>query len=77
MKFNPSCPDLRPRERAKSNFYFQTSLRCLKRLYEGLKGLQKPFQAPQRRVEIKIKVNFILLQLSEMRESERIKQKNQ
>ena len=35
------------------NFYFHTSLRCLKRFYEGLKGL-KPFEAPQRRVKIKI-----------------------
>ena len=34
------------------NFYFHTSLWCLKRFYEGLKGLH--FEAPQRSVEIKI-----------------------
>ena len=39
------------------NFYFHTSLWCLKRFYEGLKGL-KPFEAPQRSVKMKIKLNF-------------------
>ena len=34
------------------NFYFHTSLWCLKRFYEGV------FQAPQRIVKIKIQVNF-------------------
>ena len=33
------------------NFYFHTSLRCLKRFYEGL---HKTFEAPQRSVKIEI-----------------------
>ena len=47
---NPSRPNLGRREKIKLNLYFRTSLRCLKRFYEGLKGLQ----APQRRMKIKI-----------------------
>ena len=41
--FNPSCPNPGRREKIKLNFYFHTSLRCLKRFYEGLKGLHKTF----------------------------------
>ena len=33
--FNPSRPNPRRREKIKLNFYFQTSLRYLKRFYEG------------------------------------------
>ena len=41
----------------KLNFYFHTSLWCLKRFYEGLlKALIKPFEAPQRSVK---KINLI------------------
>ena len=40
---NPSCPNPGRREKIKLNFYFHTSLRCLKRFYEGLKGLHKTF----------------------------------
>ena len=38
------------------NFYFHTSLWCLKQFYEGmaLKAFIKPFEAPQRSVKIKI-----------------------
>ena len=36
------------------NFYFHTSLWCLKRFYENLKGLHETFEAPQRSVKIKI-----------------------
>ena len=47
-----SCIDIK----IKLNFYFHTSLWCLKRFYEGFKGLEgiKPFEAPQRIVKIKI-----------------------
>ena len=34
--FNPSRPDPGGREKINSNFYFHTSLWCLKRFYEGL-----------------------------------------
>ena len=37
--FNPSCHDP-GREKINLNFYFHTSFWCLKRFYEGLKGLQ-------------------------------------
>ena len=40
------------------NFYFHTPLWCLKRFYEGLKGLHKIFWAPQSSVKIKIQNNF-------------------
>ena len=36
---NPSCPNPRRKEKIKlKSFYFHTSLWCLKRFYEGLKG---------------------------------------
>ena len=43
------------------NFYFHTSLWCLKRFYEGLKAFIKPFEVPQRSVKIKIQFNFFTL----------------
>ena len=54
----PSRPNPRRREKINLNFYFHTSLWCLKRFYESLKGLYKPFEAPPRSVKTKIKVNF-------------------
>ena len=39
--FNRSSPDPRRREKISLNLYFQTSLWCLKRFYEGLKGLKR------------------------------------
>ena len=65
---NPSRTDPGRREKINSNFYFHTSLWCLKRFYEGLKGLHetaskgfmkalkafmKPSEAPQRSAKIK------------------------
>ena len=41
--YNPSRPNPGRREKIKLNFYFHTSLGCLKRFYEGLKGLHKTF----------------------------------
>ena len=43
ISFNPFCPDPRRRAKINLNFYFHTSLWCLKRFYEGLKGLHKTF----------------------------------
>ena len=34
--------------------FFHTSMWWLKRFYEGLEGLVKPFEAPQKRVKVKI-----------------------
>ena len=36
------------------NFYFHTSLWCLRRSYEGFKAIIKTFEAPQRSVKIQI-----------------------
>ena len=41
-------------EKVKSNVYFHTSLRCLKRIDKGFKAFIKPFEAPQRSVKTKI-----------------------
>ena len=41
VQFNPSCPDPKQREKTNLNFYFHTSLWCLKRFYKGLKGTTK------------------------------------
>ena len=41
------------REKINLNFYFRTSLGCLKMLYKGLKSLKKHFEEPQRTVKIK------------------------
>ena len=53
LYISPSRLKPRRREKNKLNVYFQTSLWCLKRLHEGLKGL-KPYEAPHRSVKIKI-----------------------
>ena len=41
IRVNPSRPRPRQREKNKLNFYFHTSLRCLKWFYEGPKGLSE------------------------------------
>ena len=46
MKVNPSRPDPGRREKINLNFYFHTSLRCLKKAFE------RPFEVPQRSVKI-------------------------
>ena len=38
----------------KLNFYFHTSLWCLKRFYEGLKGLHKTFSGTKKKCENEI-----------------------
>ena len=40
---NPCRPDIERGEKINLNFYFHASLWCLKRFYEGLKGLHKTF----------------------------------
>ena len=40
---NPLRPNPGQREKIELIFYFHTSLWCLKRFYEGLKGLHKTF----------------------------------
>ena len=61
LKKSNSRLDPGRREKNKLNIYFQTSLRCLKRFYEGLlKSFIKPFEASQRKVKIKIQVTFYL-----------------
>ena len=55
----PTRPNPGRREKIKLNFYFHTFSRCLKRFYEGLKVLHKPFEAPQRSVKIRIRLNFL------------------
>ena len=43
--FNPSRHDPGEREKINLNFYFQTSLYCIKRFYAGLKGRNFYFNA--------------------------------
>ena len=43
LDINLSRPDPRRGEKFNLNFYFHTSLRFLKRFYEGLKDLHKTF----------------------------------
>ena len=57
---NPSRPDPGRREKVNSNFYFQTSLGCLRRLYEGFKGLHRTFWGIKKKYENKISVNWML-----------------
>ena len=54
-------------EKIKLNFYFHTSLWCIKRFYEGLKDLYKKFWGTTKKCENKNKnLIFIFIQLSEM-----------
>ena len=52
---NSSRPDPGRKEKINLNFYFDTSLRFLRRFNESLKAFIKPFEAPQRSVKILIK----------------------
>ena len=51
--FDPSRPNPGRREKKKLNFYFHTTLRCLRRFYEGLKGLHKTFWGTAKNCESK------------------------
>ena len=50
---NPSRPDPGRREKINLNFYFHTSLWCLKRFYEGLLGLSETFRGTIKKCENK------------------------
>ena len=50
---NPSCVDLGLTEKNNLNFYFHTSLWCLKRFYEGLKDLHKTYWDTTKKFENK------------------------
>ena len=52
-KLNSSRPDPEWREKIDLNFYFHTSLWCLRRFYEGLKGLDKTFWGTKKKCENK------------------------
>ena len=50
---NLSRPNPERREKIKLNFYFYTSLRCLKRIFEGPKCLHKTFWGTTKKYENK------------------------
>ena len=50
---NPSRPEPGLRKKINLSFYFHTSLWCLKRFYEGLKGLHKTFWDTTKKYENK------------------------
>ena len=68
INYNSSRSDPRRIEKINWNFYFRTSLWCLKRFYQTWKAFIKPFEAPQRSLRVKISVN-----LSEMHGAGRFK----
>ena len=70
--FNPLHPNPGRREEINLNFYFLTSLWCLKRFYEGLYGLGKTFWGTTKKCEKKFKLIFILIQFSEMHGTRRV-----
>ena len=53
MSINPFRPNPGRREKSKLNFYFHSSLWCLKRFYEDLQGLHKTFWGTTRKCENK------------------------
>ena len=57
-QFNPSRPNPKQWEKIKLNFYFLTSLWCLKGFIKALKAFIKPFEGPQRSVKIKFSLNI-------------------
>ena len=64
--FNPSHPNPERWEKIKSNFYFYTSLWCLKHFMKAFKAFIKPIEAQQRSAKLKFNLIFISIQLSEM-----------
>ena len=53
LQLNPSRPNAGRREKINLNFYFRTSLWCLKSFYEGLQGLHKTFWGTTKKFENK------------------------
>ena len=72
-QINPSRPNPWRREKINVNFYFHTFLWYLKRFYKDLKGLHDILWGITRKCENK---NFILIQLSEMSGTGRLKYGN-
>ena len=67
IRFNPFRPNPGRRERINlKNVYFHTFSRCLKRFYEGLKGLHEVFWGTTKKFENQINLILISTQLSEM-----------
>ena len=58
---NSSRPNLGRIEKTKLNFYFHTSLWCLKRFYEGLKGIHKTFCGTTKKCQNK-NLNYFFFQ---------------
>ena len=70
--FNYSLPNPKPREKNNINFYFHTSLRYLKKFYEGLKNLIKLLRHHNEVWKQKFKLNFALIQFSKLNGEERL-----
>ena len=62
-----------PGRRKKKKFYFLTSLGYIKRFYECLKGLHKAFWGVIKKCKKKIKIIFVLVQLSETHWAKKVK----
>ena len=58
VKFNPSRPDLGRRDKINLKFIFILFYGVSKGLIKVLKAFIKPFEAPQKSVNIKIYANF-------------------
>ena len=57
LEITPSRPNTGRREKINLNVYFHTSLWCLKRFYEGLKGLYQTFWCTTKKCENKRKLS--------------------
>ena len=58
LTLNVPIPD-KVKFKIKLNFYFDTSLWCLKRLHEGLEGLHKPFWGTTKKCQNKNLTQFL------------------
>ena len=70
--FDLSRPDPGRREKINLNFCFRTSLWCLERFYEGLKGLHKTFWGITKKCENKNLIYFLFMPISEMNGTGRV-----
>ena len=77
VMFNPSRPKSGRRGKIKLKFYFRFSLWCLKRFYEGRKGLCKTFGGTKKKCENKkFYLIFISTHFLEIYGTLRVKTKN-